>query len=212
MIRVFEKGFEQGVIDLILSIQRAEFGIPVTIEGQPDLRAISSYYQVNNGNFWVAFFEGEVIGTIALLDIGNGRGALRKMFVDARWRGKAHGVGQALLDTLVAWAGERSFTEILLGTTEKFIAAHKFYEKNGFIEIPKASLPVEFPVMAVDVKFYRLGLVTQTDHSSLICVKQIFSKAYPLHARHTGLSIWLSQAPSPKDLLSFMNFRMNVNC
>ena len=52
-----------------------------------------------------------------------------------------------------------AWREILLGTTEKFIAAYKFYEKNGFIEVAKASLPPEFPVMAVDVKFYRLGFV-----------------------------------------------------
>jgi GNAT superfamily N-acetyltransferase len=158
-VKVYEKKYEQAVIDLILPIQQTEFGIPVTIEQQPDLRTIPLFYQVGQGNFWIALYESKVIGTIALLDIGNGRGALRKMFVDAAWRGKEHGIAQTLLNTLVIWAGEQSFTEILLGTTEKFIAAHKFYEKNGFIEVAKASLPPEFPVMNVDVKFYRLGLV-----------------------------------------------------
>jgi hypothetical protein len=43
---------------------------------------------------------------------------------------------------------------IYLGTTAEFIAAHKFYEKNGFTEVPKANLPETFPVMAVDTKFY----------------------------------------------------------
>jgi GNAT superfamily N-acetyltransferase len=160
-IKVYEKKYEQAVIDLILPIQQTEFGIPVTIEQQPDLRTIPLFYQAGQGNFWIALYEGKVIGTIALLDIGHGRGALRKMFVDAAWRGKEHGVAQALLNTLVAWAVEHCITEILLGTTEKFIAAHKFYEKNRCNEVPKASLPPEFPVMAVDVKFYRLGLVTQ---------------------------------------------------
>lgn len=159
-IKVYEKKYEQAVIDLILLIQQTEFGIPVTIEQQPDLRTIPLFYQVDQGNFWIALYERKVIGTIALLDIGHGRGALRKMFVDAGWRGKEYGVAQALLNTLVAWAGEHSFREILLGTTEKFIAAHKFYEKNRFIEVPKASLPPQFPVMAVDVKFYRLELAT----------------------------------------------------
>ena len=157
-IRIYENRYRQGVIDLILPIQQTEFGIPVTIAEQPDLQTIPAFYQVDNGNFWVALQAGEVIGTIALLDIGEGRGALRKMFVDAAWRGKEYGVGQRLLETLLARAVDRSFSEILLGTTEKFIAAHKFYEKNGFIEVPKASLPAAFPVMGVDVKFYRLGL------------------------------------------------------
>lgn len=158
MIQVFENKYEQSVIELILGIQQSEFGVPVTIEQQPDLRRIPLYYQVDGGNFWIAVAEGKVIGTIALLDIGNGSAALRKMFVHADWRGKEYAIARSLLHTLLAWAVDRSFTEILLGTTEKFIAAHKFYEKNGFSEIPKASLPPEFPVMAVDVKFYRLGV------------------------------------------------------
>ncbi|MGO7422080.1 GNAT family N-acetyltransferase, partial [Rhizobium ruizarguesonis] len=42
-----------------------------------------------------------------------------------------------------------------LGTTDKFVAAHRFYEKNGFTEIAKSALPRTFPLMAVDSKFYR---------------------------------------------------------
>ena len=45
--------------------------------------------------------------------------------------------------------------EIYLGTTEKFLAAHRFYEKNGFAEVRRDELPSAFPVMAVDSKFYR---------------------------------------------------------
>ena len=50
--------------------------------------------------------------------------------------------------------GGPRFTEVLLGTTEKFVAAQRFYEKNGFAEIEREELPVTFPLMAVDVKFY----------------------------------------------------------
>jgi GNAT superfamily N-acetyltransferase len=147
--------YKQQIIDLILSIQQNEFDIPITLEAQPDLNDISSFYQKARGNFWIAVIENKVAGTIALLDIGNSRGALRKMFVHKDFRGKEYGVGQALLNTLLEWARQNNFKEILLGTTEKFIAAQRFYEKNGFIEIEKQLLPEEFPVMDVDVKFYR---------------------------------------------------------
>jgi N-acetylglutamate synthase-like GNAT family acetyltransferase len=50
-------------------------------------------------------------------------------------------------------------SEIFLGTTEKFIRAQRFYEKNDFAEIQKQQLPKEFPVMEVDVKFYRYSLL-----------------------------------------------------
>ena len=69
--------------------------------------------------------------------------------------GSKFGVGQTLLDNLLEWAQQKNFTEILLGTTEKFIAAQKFYSKNKFTEVQKDRLPPEFPIMAVDVKFYK---------------------------------------------------------
>ncbi len=145
---------KKDVAALILHIQNDEFDIPITLEMQPDLNEIPGFYQINSGNFWIAKSDSKIIGTISLLDIGNRKGALRKMFVDKDYRGKEFGVGQKLLNTLVDWAREKGFTEIFLGTTEKFIAAQRFYEKNGFKEIEKQDLPGTFPVMEVDSKFY----------------------------------------------------------
>ena len=143
-----------GVVEVILSIQQREFGIPITLDDQPDLRDIPAFYRRGCGNFWVAVDEGTVVGTVGLLDIGNGQAALRKMFVSATHRGPAHGVAKRLLDALLAWCRAHAVREIHLGTTAKFLAAHRFYEKNGFREIARADLPASFPVMAVDTKFY----------------------------------------------------------
>ena len=157
-IEIYQDNYKDRVIDLILNIQNEEFRIPITREQQPDLSEIPKYYQVNNGGFWIARLNEKIIGTIALLDIGNNKGALRKMFVDKNYRGKEFGVGQKLLNSLVAWARQKGVTEIFLGTTEKFIGAQRFYEKNGFIELQKQDLPKEFPVMDVDVKFYQFSV------------------------------------------------------
>jgi N-acetylglutamate synthase-like GNAT family acetyltransferase len=154
-VHTYSDIYQQLIIDLILDIQRKEFEIPITLETQPDLNNISSFYQKGKGNFWIAIIENKVVGTIALLDLGNTRGALRKMFVHKDYRGKEYGAGQLLLTILLKWSIRNRFEEILLGTTEKFVAAQRFYEKNGFKEIDKQSLPVDFPVMEVDVKFYR---------------------------------------------------------
>ncbi|HEX4852371.1 MAG TPA: GNAT family N-acetyltransferase, partial [Puia sp.] len=150
--------YKDAVCELILSIQKNEFGVPITLQEQPDLNNIPNFYQKNNGNFWVALADNRVIGTISLLDIGNGQGALRKMFVHANYRGSQFGIGKRLLDKLVEWVQQKKFKEILLGTTEKFIAAQRFYEKNNFNEIEKDNLPATFPLMAVDVKFYKRNL------------------------------------------------------
>src|SRR5580765_3351 len=76
----FSQDHFAGVVDVILPIQQSEFGIPITLEAQPDLLDIPSFYQKGKGNFWVALCDAEIIGTISLLDIGNDQGALRKMY------------------------------------------------------------------------------------------------------------------------------------
>lgn len=157
-IEPYTDGYKQQIVDLISTIQREEFNIPITPEEQPDLQQISGFYQKDNGNFWLAITDAGVVGTIALLDIDNHQGALRKMFVHKDYRGKEHGTGQLLLNTLLTWAQQKRFAEIYLGTTAKFLAAHRFYEKNNFKEVEVPELPASFPRVAVDVKFYRYGL------------------------------------------------------
>lgn len=155
-IQTYSPEHAAGVIDVILPIQQQEFGIPITLEGQPDLQDIAGFYQKGRGNFWVALDEGRVVGTISLLDIGNDQVALRKKFVAASHRGREHGTAARLLEGAIAWARQQRVRQIYLGTTAKFLAAHRFYEKNGFRLIEKTELPPAFPVMVVDTRFYAL--------------------------------------------------------
>jgi len=143
------------VVDVILPIQQKEFGLPITLADQPDLLDIGNFYQKDRGNFWVALDADQVIGTLCLLDIGNQQGALRKMFVKAPFRGPAFGVAHRLMDALLEWCEGQGVREIFLGTTARYLAAHRFYEKRGFLEISKADLPDAFPVMSVDTKFFK---------------------------------------------------------
>jgi N-acetylglutamate synthase-like GNAT family acetyltransferase len=155
----FSADFQTGVVDLILPIQREEFGFPVTVEDQPDLLAIPSFYQSGSGGFWLALDGLQVVGTVGFCDMGNGQGALRKMFVKATHRGKEHRVALRLLAHLLELARHGGILEVFLGTTERFLAAHRFYEKNGFGLVADDELPASFPRMALDTRFYRLELV-----------------------------------------------------
>jgi len=156
-IESFDGRFVQGVADLIVPIQREEFGISITYQDQPDLIDIAGFYQKGAGQFWLALDGEKVVGTIALLDIGEGEAALRKMFVAQPYRGREHGVAAKLLATLIAHAKEKALSTVYLGTTDKFLAAHRFYEKNGFDLIDPKTLPAGFPRMKVDSRFYRLA-------------------------------------------------------
>ena len=144
-----------AIVELITSIQIGEFSVATSAEKQPDLRAIPEFYQHGTGNFWLAFADGELVGTIALKDVGDGVCALRKMFVKKAFRGKRFGIAAALMQTLLDWAAAKGVREIYLGTVDVYHAAHRFYEKSGFEEVGRDRVPDSVPLMDVDVKYYR---------------------------------------------------------
>lgn len=150
----YAPGDEKDVMALIMPIQLEEFGIEISAEDQPDLMQIQSFYQTGTGDFWLARRQGEVIGTIGLKDIGNGEVALRKMFVAAPWRGREFGVARQMLELLIEASKKHGVKRIYLDTTERFLAAHRFYEKHGFELIGQQDLPASFPLMVVDTRFY----------------------------------------------------------
>ena len=150
--------YKDQVISSILTIQQKEFNIPITAQDQPDLRDIPGFYQQGIGNFWIAVNDDRVVGTLSLKDIGNCQAALRKMFVHPDFRGPAFGTTKRLWDISLEWATLQNISEIFLGTTKKFLAAHRFYEKNGFVSLEKECLPLQFPLMSVDTKFYAYSI------------------------------------------------------
>lgn len=153
-ITPFTKLYQQQVIDLIIGIQSGEFGVNITAEDQPDLKNISQFYQTGVGNFWIATQNDEVLGTISLTDIGNHQVGLRKMFVKKGYRGKPLNIGQNLMNVVFDWCKAKSIKQIFLGTVPTYYAAHKFYEKNGFIRLEKNELPKDFHLMDADKWFY----------------------------------------------------------
>lgn len=157
-IASYVPGDEDAIIDLIVPIQAEEFGVAITATDQPDLRDIPGFYLRGAGGFWIARDGDRVVGTISIKDIGDGTAALRKMFVAPGYRGEPHRTGQVLLDALLTHARTVGLRRILLGTTEAFKAAHRFYERNGFVPIAKGDLPPAFPLMPLDTRFYALDL------------------------------------------------------
>ena len=148
----------QDIINLILNIQQNEFGVPITADDQPDLSTIPTVYQKGNGNFWLAKQDEKIVGTIGLIDAGNGIGALRKMFVQQEFRGKELSIALSLLNTLMKWAAVKGFKVIYLGTIPKLEAAIRFYEKNGWMRVGANDLPKEFPRMPVDTVFFKYNI------------------------------------------------------
>jgi putative acetyltransferase len=160
-IQSYSEIYKEDIVSLILNIQNNEFNVPVTLNDQPDLLDLHNFYFKKNGGFWLALEDEKLIGTIALIDIGGGQAALRKMFVHADYRGKEKAIGQSLLNYLIDWCNKKGITEIYLGTVEQLHAAKRFYVKNGFEKIEKNKLPISFPLMQVDTEFFKLKIQSE---------------------------------------------------
>ncbi len=153
-IQPFEAKYQPEVVALIEKIQVGEFNIPIEEGQRKELQSISKSFQKDKGNHWIALYNDKVIGTIAVIDIGHQAYELRDVFLDKDYRGT--GYAKKLLDTVLDWSKTHDVHTIYLGTTLAFRAAHRFYEKNGFIEIARKDMPPYCQPMDCDEKFYRL--------------------------------------------------------
>lgn len=150
-IAPYNETMKEAVVKFILSILEDEFH-HTGIE-RPDLDDITLAYQKNNGNFWVAFDEEKIIGTAGLIDYGTHRGYIKRMSIEAKYRGT--GLAQKLLSTLLDFAKSHQYKNLYLATSPNMTAAQKFYEKEGFKKI--SELPDDFPVTSATI-FYTLEI------------------------------------------------------
>ncbi|WP_278352980.1 GNAT family N-acetyltransferase [Chryseobacterium gleum] len=157
-IQPIGNSYSEQAIDLILTIQQKEFNIPITIQDQPDLLQIESFYVEAGGNFWGAFVNGELVGSIALVKFDERAGAIRKMFVKKEFRGKELNIAQELLEVLITFCYKNGIDDLYLGTITVLKAAQRFYERNHFVKIEKGNLPGKFPLMSADDIFYHLHI------------------------------------------------------
>lgn len=97
-----------------------------------DMADIEAYYMKPAGScFWVAVLEGRVVGIVAAQGREDDNAVeLRRMSVDARYRGK--GIAKALGRRVLEFAVVNDYAAVVLGTTAVKMAAHKLYESLGF--------------------------------------------------------------------------------
>lgn len=139
----YTEAYKQQVIDLILHIQNEEAGLNLSLDEQPDLTDVKGCYFDGGGTFLIAVEDGGLIGTIALMNKGDGNGVLKKFFVRKDFRGR--GIGLALYKRLYEYAVSRCYKYILLDTPSAAKVSHRFYEKAGFCRIDSAPFEYDYP-------------------------------------------------------------------
>ena len=84
--------------------------------------------------FLAARRDGELLGSIALLEIASGHAEIKRMFVRAEARG--YGLGRRLLNALEDVARHRSITRMSLETGIKETEAIGLYRASGYQDCP----------------------------------------------------------------------------
>jgi GNAT superfamily N-acetyltransferase len=104
-----------------------EFGFELDPAFDSDLDDPAAAYAA----VWVALNdEQEVVGSVALRDLGDGAVELKRMYLRPSERGR--GLGKQLLATALDWARAHGKQAVRLDTSERMVAARGLYEANGF--------------------------------------------------------------------------------
>ena len=121
----YEREHADGFRKLVGGTLR-EFGFEPDPEIDPDLADPAAVYAA----VWVAVLDRDVVGSIALRDLGGSELELKRMYLHPSQRGR--GLGRQLLETALGWARTNGATVIRLDTSERMETAQRLYEAYGF--------------------------------------------------------------------------------
>ena len=107
-----------------------EFGFEPDAAIDPDLDDPLEAFDA----LWVAIADGEVVGSVAVRDLGYGELELKRMYLRPQARGR--GLGKRLLGTALDYARESGAHVVKLDTSERMETARHLYEAHGFVRVP----------------------------------------------------------------------------
>jgi GNAT superfamily N-acetyltransferase len=105
----------------------------------PDLFDFDRHYGGAAGAFWVARLDGQVVGSVGVARLPDGRAELHRLYLDATLRGR--GVGRALVDTVLDWCRGAGIRRLVLWSDTRFDRAHRLYEGMGFRQTDEREVP-----------------------------------------------------------------------
>ncbi|MDE2890801.1 MAG: GNAT family N-acetyltransferase [Gemmatimonadota bacterium] len=126
-IKPFEREDQDTVRNLILD-GLAEHWDEVDTKLNPDLNDIGASYE--GATFLVAWLDGEIVGSGALVPSSDHVAEIVRMSVAAEYR--RHGIGRQILERLCQKAKESGIQRIVLETSSSWTEAIVFYRRFGF--------------------------------------------------------------------------------
>jgi GNAT superfamily N-acetyltransferase len=110
-------------------IYAREYGLDTSFEPYV-ARPLADCVLDGTGRVWIAEDANRVVGSIAMVDAGEGVGQLRWFLLVPEVRGG--GLGRRLLDAALAYGRERGFSRVFLWTFADLQGARRLYERAGF--------------------------------------------------------------------------------
>ena len=118
------------VVHLHGLIYAREYGLDTTFEPYV-AEPLAQLVRDGSGRIWIAEdASGRMLGSIAMVDVGQQVGQLRWFLLVPEARGI--GLGRRLLETALAYAGTRGFLRIFLWSFADLLDARRLYEHAGF--------------------------------------------------------------------------------
>lgn len=108
----------------------------LTIQNYDDeLKDLSRKYGLPDGRLYLAYWNGEAVGSIALRKIDNESCELKRMYVKPAFR--RNGIAKTLVMRLISDAREIGYRHMLLDTLPFLQTAIRMYKNIGFYEIER---------------------------------------------------------------------------
>ncbi len=115
-----------------------------------DIRDIENIYIKNNGEFYVATVEDDIVAMGALGKVDDNTAEVKRMRVEPSWQGK--GIGKLILGQLIHRAKELGYSRLILDVAEKQKIAQHLYESLGFKEFKREEM------VGMKMRWYELSI------------------------------------------------------
>ncbi len=122
------------VIELIGSVFGEYPNCVLDVDGEmPELRRVATHHRERGGAFWLAESDGRVVGCAGFVASPGPESTieLKKLYVHRRAR--KVGLGAIFGDRVERIARESGASVIELWSDTRFVTAHRFYEKRGYV-------------------------------------------------------------------------------